>query len=204
MTYVVGITGRICSGKSTLSKVFENRGIPVIDCDKLGHELYLKGSIVYNKFIELFGDTIIGDDGNIVRSKVSQLVFNNPEKLKALSDMSWPAIHELLLKRIEEYKLKGYSVIGVEAALMIKVDWSCINTIWSTKINEIDTIQRLKIRNGISEEDAIKRIQSQPKQEEYDSKSNIIFENNGTVEELYKKVNISIDELLQHLKENKK
>ena len=199
MTFVVGITGRICTGKSTISKTFEERGIPVIDCDKLGHELYQKDSIVFNDFIKLFGKQIIGEDGNINRKELSKCVFNNPENVKKISDLTWPAIYELLKQRINEYGSKGHKIVGVEAALLIKVDWPIVNSIWQTRTSDEIIIERLQKRNNLSREDALKRLQNQPSQQEYDEKSEISIDTSYSSEETAKSVNEELNKLLLKL-----
>ncbi|BFU19933.1 dephospho-CoA kinase, putative [Entamoeba histolytica HM-1:IMSS-B] len=200
MVFVIGITGRICSGKSTLSKTLIKRKIPVIDCDKLGHELYQKGSIVYNDFIKLFGKEVVGVDGSIDRKKLSELVFSNPQNVKIISDLTWPAIYTLLQERIKVLEKEGHPIVGVEAALLIRANWSIVNVIWETRIDEAETIKRLKTRNGLSEEQAKKRIQSQPTQEEYDNKSQVQINTMGTIEETATLINKEVDKLLEQLK----
>ena len=196
MTYIIGITGRIGTGKSTISKILNQRNIPVIDCDKLGHELYNKDSIAFNDFVNAFGTDIIGEDGNINRKVLSKKIFDNPENVKKISEISWPAIYKLLQQRIEEYKQQNIKIVGVEAALLIKADWSIITSVWQTRVEDSIIIQRLKQRNNLSEEEAIKRISNQPSQEEYDAKSNVTFDTNKTIEETSIEINNEIDKVI--------
>ena len=196
MTYIIGITGRIATGKSTISKILISKGIPVIDCDKLGHELYNKDSIAFNEFVTTFGEQIIGEDGNINRRVLSKLIFDNPENVQKISQISWPAIYQLLKQRIEEYKQQNIKIIGVEAALLIKADWEIITSIWQTRVSDDIIIKRLKERNNLSEEDARKRLSNQPSQEEYDQKANVSFDTNKTLEETTMEITAEVDKLL--------
>lgn len=199
MTYIIGITGRICTGKSTISKILLQRNIPVIDCDKLGHELYSKDSIAFNDFIKAFGTEIIGEDGNIDRKILSKKIFDNPENVKKISEISWPAIYQLLKQKIEEYKQKNVQIVGVEAALLIKANWEIIDSIWQTKVTNEIIIKRLKERNNLSEEEALKRLSNQPTQEEYDSKANVTFDTNKSIEETSIEINSEIDKVISML-----
>ena len=199
MSYIIGITGRICSGKSTISKIFNQRGIPVIDCDKLGHELYQKDSIAFTDFVKTFGEEVVGEDGNIDRRILSQKVFSNPQNVQKISEITWPAIYTLLKQRIKEYEQQQYKIIGVEAALLIKVDWNIITSVWQTRINDEEIIKRLKSRNNLDEHEARKRLRNQPTQEEYDKKSNVIFDTNKSLEETTHEINEALDQLLSTL-----
>ncbi|ELP95260.1 Dephospho-CoA kinase, putative [Entamoeba invadens IP1] len=197
MVYVIGITGRICSGKSTLLNVMNSRGIPTIDCDKIGWELYSKDSIAFSAYVKEFGKDVIGKDGNIDRKKLSACVFGHPEKVKRISEISWPMIYQVLVNKIEKFSCEGHKIVGVEAALLIKANWECINEIWQTKIDDEITINRLMKRNNLSREEASKRLNSQPSQEEYDKKANVTFNTNCSLEQTAKEINKKLDETIK-------
>jgi len=102
MPYVIGLTGGIAAGKTTVSHVLKEQGAYVIDCDKLGHKAYAKGLAAYAKLVEAFGEGIVSEGGEIDRRALGGLVFGSDDKMKVLTDIVWPVIRSLAAAEMSE------------------------------------------------------------------------------------------------------
>ena len=119
---VIGLTGGIASGKSTAAKRLGEWGAHVIDADKLGHRAYEKNSAAFAAVVAEFGDDVVGADGEIDRRVLGGKVFGAPDRLKALTDIVWPAIHDMASAEIETVKkAEPMRTIVLEAAVLIEL-----------------------------------------------------------------------------------
>lgn len=108
--YIIGLTGGLASGKSSIRKRLEKLGAVTIDCDLLGHKTYIKDTNAYKKLIETFGaENILDDNMNINRRSLGSIVFGKPDELKKLTDIVWPEIRNLIKIEIENLFEKGLS-----------------------------------------------------------------------------------------------
>ncbi|XP_014287631.1 bifunctional coenzyme A synthase isoform X1 [Halyomorpha halys] len=172
--YVIGLTGGIASGKSSVCGRLKLLGAGTVDCDKIAHELYLPGTPIYSQLIEIFGSTIIGDDGIVNRKVLGQMVFNDKTLLEKLNNLLWPSILERSKQLSIELFKKGYNVVILEAAILIPAGWhEHCHEVWSCIIPQEEAIKRLINRNGLSVEEATSRLHSQP--------SNVLLVNNANV-----------------------
>eukprot|EP01031_Cornospumella_fuschlensis_P039616 gene39616-48229_t len=121
---VIGITGGICSGKSTATSLFAAKGLRVIDADKLGHKAYEKDTPCYHALIEAFGSDIVHPETQeIDRRILGSKVFGNPENMKKLTDIVWPEIRRLIVESLEGLTKSGQAIVVLEAAVMIEAKW---------------------------------------------------------------------------------
>lgn len=118
--YRVGITGSIASGKSTVARRMKDRGIPVIDLDKVGHEVLRKRHEAFEPVIEAFGEGILGPDGEIDRKKLGALVFADPEARERLNQIMHPRIRAEEARRVAAMAEAGETAVATEAALLIE------------------------------------------------------------------------------------
>ena len=159
LPYVVGLTGGICSGKSTISEYIRNKGIETIDCDKIGHEVYQPGQIAYKQLVKEFGYSIVSADESIDRKALGQLVFNDSVQMKRLTDIVWPCIANAVCEIIES---SNADIIAVEAAVLIEAGWkNLVDEVWVMKTSPEIAKSRLMERNNLTPDDAEKRIASQ-------------------------------------------
>ncbi|KAI1285198.1 Bifunctional coenzyme A synthase [Halotydeus destructor] len=173
--YVIGLTGGIASGKSNIAKELGRLGAGLVDCDKIAHKTYEKGSSILSDIVNEFGDDIIGDDGNVDRRKLGAIVFGNKEKLKKLESLVWPETSNLVDKEIERLS-KDHQVIIVEAAILLEAGWNeKVHQVWVSIIPEAEAIARLKTRNNLNEEEAKKRITSQISNSDRVRQANVVF-----------------------------
>lgn len=175
--YLIGLTGGICSGKSSICKKLESLGAAVINCDLLAHESYqFKDSIAYRAVLTAFGDQILNEtDQTIDRNKLAQIVFNNPSKLNELNEIVWPATEKLIELRLKELSA-NYRVIVLEVALLLEANWdSKVHQVWISIIPEEEAISRLKDRNNLQREEALKRIHSQMNNADRVKRANVVL-----------------------------
>lgn len=161
--YVIGLTGGIASGKSTVCAVMKELGAIVIDCDKLGHQAYEKGGSTFAKIVAEFGDDVVdGATGEINRRVLGAKVFGDEGQMKRLTDIVWPCIRSLAKAEIAGLGKKGVEVCVMEAAVLLEAGWNdMVDEIWVVRIPPKVAVERLVKRSGISAEDAQKRIDSQ-------------------------------------------
>lgn len=129
----IGLTGGICSGKSTVGKILQdNYGILVLDGDKLGHRVYEEDQCVVNAVIEAFGKRIqAGENGGINRVALGSIVFGDPLALAKLSSIVWPAIGKLAGEEMNKAWKQGHKVVVLEAAVLIEAGWtSMVDQVW--------------------------------------------------------------------------
>jgi len=190
---VIGLTGGIACGKTTISKVLHELGAEIIDVDSLGHQLIKDEPLVYNKIIDRFGRGILDDKGEIDRSKLGVIVFNNQSDLKSLNEIVHPLLIELTKKKIGSSKGK---MVVVDAALLIELNLtSMVGHVILVSANEDTQLKRL-LERGLSKEDALKRIRSQMSSKEKERFADFVIYNNGELEDAIRQVKLVWNNLL--------
>lgn len=176
LPYIIGLTGGIGSGKSSLSERLKKLGAGIIDCDKVAHQLYKKGSSIYSQILDTFGTNIVEKSGEINRRKLGEIVFNDKGKLHQLNSLLWPSILEKSKELCSELYKAGHKVVVMEAAVLIQAGWeNHCHEVWVSIVPPEEAILRLKSRNGLSEEEASSRISSQPSNTDLVAKANVVF-----------------------------
>tara|TARA_Y100001970_G_C14223885_1_gene854371 strand:+ start:2104 stop:2709 length:606 start_codon:yes stop_codon:yes gene_type:complete len=187
--FVIGLIGGIGSGKSSVSAILQSLGIEIIDADKVGHEAYTPNSEGWKKVISVFGQDIVGPENEIDRKKLGGIVFSDPSEMEKLNKLMHPIIHNLVEEKIKLLSNQGVKVVVLEAAILIEANWQDLtDEIWLAKSNQEVVIERVQLRNNFTREEIIKRIQSQMSNDEREKHSDIVIDNNGTIEQLEKKV----------------
>lgn len=174
----MGLTGGIASGKSKMAGRFANMGAYVMDCDKIAHEIYEPGQVCYNRVIEKFGNDILESNGRIDRTKLGPLVFANPNKLEELNNIVWPELMNEVKRRIKKLadSEKPPQVVILEAAVLLKANWDNeVHEVWSMIVPPAEAIKRVVERNGLTEEEAKRRLASQLTNDEMVARSHVIF-----------------------------
>lgn len=162
LPYVIGLTGGSGSGKSSIAGQLEALGAVRIDCDKLGHEVYQPGTAAYHRVLEEFGSDLLNEDKTINRRALGRKVFGKQERLKALTDIVWPEIALLVENRISRAREEGKQVCVLDAAVLQEADWTCmVHEVWVTVIPEEEAVLRISKRDGLTTEEALRRLQSQ-------------------------------------------
>jgi dephospho-CoA kinase len=184
--YVIGLTGNIATGKSVVLKMLEHLGAYCLDADALSHLAIAKGAPGYQKVVDTFGMEIVDGDGEIDRTRLGRLVFNNPEALKQLEGIIHPLVEyavDLLIRRA------GQRVIVIEAIKLFEGNLAgACDTVWTTFAPESIQEARLMEKRNMSEQDALQRIHAQPPQEVKTAAANVVIQNAGSLEETWKQV----------------
>ncbi len=183
---IIGITGTIASGKSTVSDYFIQRGYEVIDADKITKELQQKSEVL-QEFLEVFGKDILLEDKSLNRSKLREIVFQNKEALLKINQIMHPKVRAKFEKRKKEHQKEEIIFFDIPLLFEANFETLCEKILLVCAEKEVQ-IARIMKRDGSSRELAEKMIASQEKEEEKKKKSHYIIENNGSVEELYQKL----------------
>ena len=187
--FVIGLIGGIGSGKSSVSEILKSLGVDVIDADKVGHEAYTRDSEGWRKVISVFGQDIVGPDKQIDRKKLGSIVFSDPNEMDKLNKLMHPIIHDLVKEKIKNLSDQGVNVVILEAAILIEANWQDLtDEIWLAKANQEVVIERVQLRNNFTREEIIKRIQSQMSNDEREKHTDVVIDNDGTIEQLQEKV----------------
>ena len=183
--YIVGITGGIASGKTSLtakiSQLTNSKSVAFIDCDKLGHSAYEAGSKCFAEVVQEFGREIVStedyDFEQIDRRALGNIVFRDPERLERLNQIVWPHIKVKIIQLIEEKRQKNFKLIFIDAAVLFEADWHDLcNDVWTCIIPRDEAIRRIKDRNPhLPESQIVTRIESQISNSERVKRSNFVF-----------------------------
>jgi phosphopantetheine adenylyltransferase/dephospho-CoA kinase len=192
---VIGLTGGIASGKSTVSSILKDLlGVIIIDADKLGHKAYQKGTYCYDRLVENFGQSIVAEDGQINRRNLGDIVFSEKSKMTELTGIVWPEIRKLLIDDIDNIQktasLGGSSpVVAIEAAIMLEAGWEdLVSMLWVVQVDRQTAIDRLVARNNLSPEEALKRIESQMSNDDRCKHATYVLQNDLSEEQLKSEV----------------
>jgi len=186
---VIGLTGGIGSGKSTVSRFLAEVGAVIIDADKVGHELLKLDAEVRREVVAAFGRQILTPDGDINRKKLGGIVFSNPKSLSKLNQIMHPLMYDMVKAQLEEYQRQGVAVMVLEAPLLIEADWtSLVDEVWVTVASQPTVLRRFKDKFGLSEPEALARIHSQLPTEERVKYANVIIDTDCSLDELKARV----------------
>ena len=184
--YVIGLTGNIATGKSVVRKMVERLGAFGLDSDALSHRAIAKGAPGYQPVINNFGHWIIGMDGQIDRSRLAKIVFNDPVALHELESI----IHPLVFQAIDIIIRRAIQpVVVLEAVKLLETGLrSSVDSVWVVTSPHDTQVSRLVTYRKMSAEEAEQRIHSQTTQAEKISQANVIITNNGSFEDTWKQV----------------
>ena len=150
--YVIGVTGGIASGKSSIVKRFEQMGAYTVDCDLLGHKAYNPGEVAYERVVEEFGSDILNEDGTINRRKLGPIVFADKRKLELLNSIVWPEIHRMKQDIIDQVSREGkHKIVVFEGAVLFEAGWDKeANEVWCCVIPKHEAVKRIMDRNKLT------------------------------------------------------
>ena len=186
---VIGITGSIACGKSTVCSELFRRGYPVIDADLLSRELTVSGGPVMKEIRSAFGDRYILPDGSMNRREMGRLVFSEPRARDRLDRIMTPYLKALTLERIEQVRTSGAQLCFLDYPLLYEkgYDRYC-DTVWCVWLPEDLQLQRLMDRDGFTREDAYNRIRAALSSDEKANRSPVVIDNSGPVDDTVQQV----------------
>ncbi|MFP4661437.1 MAG: dephospho-CoA kinase [Halanaerobiales bacterium] len=180
---IIGLTGGIASGKSTVSSILDELGAALIDSDKLAHDV-LKDKSVCKKIVESFGKQVLNEDGEINRSSLGEIVFNDPEKRKDLENITHPVIISRIHKKIEEYEKENRNIV-LDAPLLFEANLDrIVDQTWVVYVDKKTQIKRLMSRNGMDYEKAKARVESQMPLKKKKKMADVVIDNMGSISQL--------------------
>jgi dephospho-CoA kinase len=186
---VIGLTGGIASGKSTVSAKLKDLGAYIIDVDVLARDVVSKGEIAYNRIVQSFGPDILLKTGEINRKKLGNIVFSDKKKLALLNSITHPEIISRVKDKIAELKAAGEKVIVVDAAILIEMGlYKYVDSVWVVVVDRETQIKRLMKRDKFDYEDSENRINSQFTNEVRKKYADVIIDNNRPFEEVERKI----------------
>lgn len=180
---VIGLTGGIASGKSTISKMIKEIGIPIIDADEISREIVSKDSLVLKRIVKEFGYDVLNEDGTLNRKKLSNIVFRDLALLKKLNLITHPAIKNKIKEKTEEYKKLGIKCCVIDAALLIEAGFlDIIDLCLLVYVDKNVQLKRLMDRDNITYEAALRIIKSQMDLDEKKKYADYLIDNNKEIE----------------------
>jgi dephospho-CoA kinase len=183
--YTIGLTGGIGTGKSVVAQVLAEQGAVILDADRVGHQVYLRGRPAYDELIAEFGGEIVAGDGSIDRKKLGPIVFSSPEKLARLNAITHPRMKEMMRENLADAARTGAKMAVLEAALLFDAGWDDLtDEVWVTVVDAETAACRASERGGIPVEQVLERIQkAQMASDERIRRSDVVIDTSGTVEE---------------------
>ena len=191
---IIGLTGGIGSGKSTVSAYLRQKGISILDADAIVAAAEAKGSPQFPAIVKILGKEVLTADGELDRPKVSTLVFSHPEKLKALNAIVYACVEEARKKLLNEKKSEKLVVFDIP--LLIECRWNeKVDEVWLVAVDTETQIARAMARSGLSREEVEKRIKRQMPLQEKKQYADLILDNSGSLENLYKQVDAALNKI---------
>lgn len=184
MALIIGLTGGIASGKSTVANMFRELNIPVVDADIVAREVVERGEQAYGEIVAAFGKDILHADLTINRAKLGEIIFNDEQKRKKLNEIVHPAIRARMEQYKNEYIAAGHAVVVMDVPLLFESKQQHLyDKVLVVYVDEDVQLQRLMERNNLTKEEALARISSQlPLREKLD-KADYVINNNGSIDD---------------------
>ena len=195
MARIIGITGGIASGKSTVTEFLRQQGYQVIDADQVVHELQEPGGRLYQALLSTFGSSILQEDGRLDRPKLGAMIFGNPQLLEQSSQIQNQIIREELAGR-RDMLAETEDIFFMDLPLLFELqyeDW--FDQIWLVDVTEETQLSRLMSRNALSQEEAEKRIAAQLSLREKRKRADVLIDNNGSLEETRQQIRDALQKL---------
>lgn len=184
---IIGVTGGMGSGKSTVSKILSGFGAKIIDADMIARDIVKKGEKALDEIAAVFGSRVLDSNGELDRRRLSDIVFNDPESLSKLNEITHKYISERIIQLLERYS--NYDTVVIDAPIPIEKGFlNVVDEVWVVHASEELRVKRVMNRSSMSCEDVKKRIRMQMSDEEYIKIADLVIQNDGNSEELEEKV----------------
>jgi len=195
MTCVIGLTGSIASGKSTVSLMFDDFGIPVIDADKLSREAVKPGQPALRQIVEGFGEEILLEDGTLDRKKLGRIVFRDAEKRQLLNSIVHPEVRRLMLTQRDAYIAQQEKAVVLDIPLLFESKLEhFVEKIIVVYVDPQTQLYRLMERDGYPEQEAKRRIAVQMPVKEKAALADAVIDNNGAKHATFEQLQQILDD----------
>jgi dephospho-CoA kinase len=199
---VIGLTGNIGSGKSTVARRLQSLGAKIIDADQIAREVVQPGTPALQDIASNFGPGVLDSAGGLDRKKMASIVFADPRAIVILNQITHPRIIDEVNRKIDKFKREaktsaGSGVLVIDAPLLIEVGLDhIVDEVWVVKVDRKVQIARLAKRDGLTPEEALRRIAAQMPQEDKIKCATRVIDNSGEKSETIKQVDRSWNEML--------
>ena len=189
---VIGLTGGIASGKSTVSSYLRQKGIPIFDADACAWDVEKKGEPCLAALVRAFGTEILTPEGELDRAKMADVAFHDKKALAMLNAIVHKAIEEKRDAFLQAHE--GEPLVIVDAPLLLECGWEkLVDQVWVVSISEEEQIRRAMARSGMSRQEVVDRIHRQMPLAEKTKQADVVIDNSGGLEQLYKQVDALLD-----------
>ncbi len=198
--YVIGLTGGIGSGKSTVVRMLEQKGAVLLSADAVGHEVYLPDRPAWQEIVDAFGRQVVAADGTIDRKKLGAIAFSDPQQLQSLNAITHPRMKEMMREKLQAERAGGTQVAVLEAALLFDAGWDDLtDEVWVTVVPPELAARRTAERSGLSVEEVLSRIRAQMSNEERIARSQVVIDTGCPLERTRKQVDEEWERLMERL-----
>ncbi|QFT90145.1 Dephospho-CoA kinase [Bacillus sp. THAF10] len=182
MPTIIGLTGGISSGKSTVATMLKDMRIPIVDADLVAREVVEIGTNTYKKLVQEFGEDILNSDKTLNRPKLGSIIFQNQEKREKLNSIMHPAIRKSMIDQTASYIENGHQAVVMDIPLLFESKLThLVDKILLVFVNETNQLDRLMKRNDLTEKEALDRIRSQMPLKEKVKLAHAVIDNNGSI-----------------------
>lgn len=181
---IIGLTGSIASGKSTVAKMMTALGLPIVDADVVARDVVKPGTETLALIVQNFGEDILLDDGNLNRPRLGDIIFHEPAKRKILNDIMHPAIRQEMLTQRDAYLEAGQKHVVMDIPLLFESKLQhFVERILVVSVSEEVQLRRLMERNQLSKEDALARMHSQLPMSVKEKSAHAVIYNNENIQQ---------------------
>ncbi|EIL9528773.1 dephospho-CoA kinase [Listeria monocytogenes] len=199
MGKTIGLTGSVATGKSTVSNVIQQAGIPLVDADIAARKVVEPGTEGLKEIVAYFGEEILLADGTLNRAKLGEIIFKDKEKREKLNEITHPRVKDYMLEARERFFRAGEELVFFDIPLLFESHLESlvdqIVVVWTTPETEL---KRLMERNNLTKEDALRRIESQMGIDEKARKADFVIDNNESLEKTQKQVYTFIERFVKN------
>ncbi len=186
---IVGLTGGIATGKSTISQYLLQKQIPVIDCDKIARQVVKKDTIGLQRLVAIFGEQILTETKELNRFELGNIIFNNQEKRRLVNQIIHPLVNVEMKKQLTSYQVANKTVVVLDIPLLFEEKYQS----WCDEIVVVYTpvevqLERLMKRNHLLEKEAQSRMNAQMSIEKKKLLADRVIDNSGSLEKTYQQV----------------
>ncbi|MCG8346987.1 MAG: dephospho-CoA kinase [Chloroflexales bacterium] len=210
--YLIGLTGGIACGKSTVLTILAELGAHTIDADQVTHRLQQPGTPVYQQIVDAFGpDILVSPDGPLDRRKLGAIVFNDPVALQRLEQIVHPAVHATIVAWLDQSADQAPQrrsdtptpapprhIAVIDAVKLLEAGWKKdVDAIWVVTCAEEQQVKRLIRTRGMSEAEARQRIAAQPPQSSRIAQADVVIDNSGTLEQVWAQIEAAWQKIVE-------